>query len=310
MDPLTTAALISAGSNVLGNIFNVSAQKSANNANMELAKYQYEKNLEMWNRQNEYNLPKNQVQRLKDADLNPVLAFSGGQVSGNVAQDSPSYDPPHIQPYQVDSSGLASIGSSFVNAMVQKQNIKLMESQEDLNRAKVATENMLALFRELQGTNQFMQNQYFEEVAPLLKQTVKANLDLIGARTDYTKSLKDMTDQEKSMIPVKIAQMNSQIKLFGAQTQLAYVHAAKVNIERVLLEYEEQYGATYAFNKANKGSLEILGLSKLNNLRDLEAVIKRLEAERIPAELKLKIYHAILETAMGTAKSASMFLFP
>lgn len=308
MDPLVTAALVSAGANVLGNVFNVSGQKSANQANMELAKYQFERNLEMWNMQNEYNLPKNQVKRLKDANLNPVLAFSGGQVSGNVASDSPRYDAPNIHPYQVDSTGLASIGSSYIQAKAQSQNIELMKSQVDLNRAKVGTENMVALLRELEGNKQFMDNQYFENVVPLLKQTVEANLDLLRSRSDYTKSLKDMTDAEKAIMPVKVQHLQAQIRNLDANTQYAYVHAAKTAIEKVLLSYEAEFGYTYAYNKANKGSLELLGLNKLNNLRDLDAVIKRLVAEKIPAELKLKIWHALLQTATGVSNAASMFL--
>ena len=62
------------------------------NAQKELAKYAYQKDLEMWQRSNEYNSPAQQMQRLKAANLNPSLVYGSGGVTGNtVAPSMPKY---------------------------------------------------------------------------------------------------------------------------------------------------------------------------------------------------------------------------
>lgn len=65
-----------------------------NQAQMELAKYQNDYNLQMWNKQNEYNTPAAQVARMKEAGLNPALMYSQGN-TGN-ASPAPSAAVPDI----------------------------------------------------------------------------------------------------------------------------------------------------------------------------------------------------------------------
>lgn len=67
---------------VMGNLFqkrNIRLQKEAN---LEMADYAYTKDQEMWNLQNLYNSPKAQMQRFKQAGLNPNLIYGRGS-SGN-----------------------------------------------------------------------------------------------------------------------------------------------------------------------------------------------------------------------------------
>lgn len=45
-------------------------------------------NIAFWNMQNEYNLPENQVARLRSAGLNPSLAYGGSNTAGSVASAS------------------------------------------------------------------------------------------------------------------------------------------------------------------------------------------------------------------------------
>lgn len=55
-----------------------------NKLNMQLAKYQNDLNLEQWERENEYNLPVNQMARLREAGINPRMAFSDSASSTSV----------------------------------------------------------------------------------------------------------------------------------------------------------------------------------------------------------------------------------
>lgn len=62
------------------------------NADRSMAAYAYGRDLEQWHRANEYNLPTNQMARLRDAGLNPRLVYGSGSAAGNTAQaTSPKY---------------------------------------------------------------------------------------------------------------------------------------------------------------------------------------------------------------------------
>lgn len=93
-------AAISGGVSLLGGLFGnksqsqnidkqIAAQKEENQKNREynlmLAQQQNQWNQEQWERENDYNTPEAQMERLKQAGLNPDLAY-GGQ---NIAASSP-----------------------------------------------------------------------------------------------------------------------------------------------------------------------------------------------------------------------------
>ena len=69
----------------------------------EAAEYEWSKNLEMWNRVNQYNLPSAQMKRFKDAGLNPNLIYKQG-TAGNATM-MPKYQRPtlnrNIQPLNI-----------------------------------------------------------------------------------------------------------------------------------------------------------------------------------------------------------------
>lgn len=104
MDPLIGSALIGGASSLVSGLFGTSSQntnidkqiaaQAAENQkmreyNLNLAKMQNQWNIDQWNRENEYNAPKAQMQRLAAAGLNPDLFYQNG-VSGMTAASSPS----------------------------------------------------------------------------------------------------------------------------------------------------------------------------------------------------------------------------
>lgn len=67
-------------------------------ANKNMAEYQYSKDLEMWNRANEYNSPSSQMSRYTSAGLNPNLIYGTGTASaGNTATTLPKYQAPTVE---------------------------------------------------------------------------------------------------------------------------------------------------------------------------------------------------------------------
>ena len=97
----------------------------------------------MWEKQNAYNNPASQMQRFKDAGLNPNLMFSQGE-SGN-ASEMPKYNQTGTD-FSKRQNSLANI----LGAISQFQDIKMKGSQIDLvdeNRKGVEAENILKNLR-------------------------------------------------------------------------------------------------------------------------------------------------------------------
>lgn len=90
---------LQAGSQFLGSVVNAISTGVQNKKNRKFATEQadkeYARNLEMWNMQNAYNDPGAQMQRLKDAGMNPYLMYDKGTTG--VSTSMPSYNAPKWQ---------------------------------------------------------------------------------------------------------------------------------------------------------------------------------------------------------------------
>lgn len=139
------------GSSALNN----KAVRDTNKANMEIAKYQsqwqqqenekaYQRSLKMWNLQNEYNSPTQQMARIRAAGLNPNLVYGNG-VAGNSAGSTPQYEParfnaPTMQAYRGWNLGISDAVSQFLAYRTVKAQVDNMEAQNSLIRQQTATE--------------------------------------------------------------------------------------------------------------------------------------------------------------------------
>ena len=96
-------------------------------ANRKMAEYAYSKDLEMWNRQNKYNSPEMQMERFKDAGLNPNLIYGQG-TAGN-ASSMPHYSAPtaeyNYKP-EVDLPMTLSMFQDFALKQAQTDNVRAM----------------------------------------------------------------------------------------------------------------------------------------------------------------------------------------
>jgi len=75
------------GPTIAGNLLGVGLQSILNR---RAERRQWNRNVAMWKMQNEYNAPKQQMQRLQEAGLNPNLMYGKGTV-GN-SQTLPQYN--------------------------------------------------------------------------------------------------------------------------------------------------------------------------------------------------------------------------
>lgn len=186
------AGLISAGGSLLGNLFGFGSQAATNKAQMKLAEYQYEKNLEMWNRQNEYNLPANQRQRLLDAGLNPALMYGSGHVT-NTAGDAPAYDAPHLGAY-TNFGDLGASGS--INAyLAASKNVAEIDNIEEDTHVKVWNQQLIQMQRyqviksiaetELRIAQTEVEKKFWEDVAKSNADKLKREVENLEKQGEY-----------------------------------------------------------------------------------------------------------------------------
>lgn len=130
--------LIGAGTGALGALFSIGARKKAHKRSMELMDKQYKKDKEMWDYQNAYNTPVRQMERLKEAGLNPALMYGQGTTgnANNMVQSKFQELSPYTSATDIAASTASGIQMSLVGA--QKENI---EADTVLKGIKGATES-------------------------------------------------------------------------------------------------------------------------------------------------------------------------
>jgi len=101
-----------------------------NRMNRNMSEYTYSKDLAMWEKQNEYNSPKNQMFRLGQAGLNPNLSYS--QASTGNAASMPKYTPAQREVKMPDAMAII---TQYQNFELQKQKIDLLKEQIELAKA-------------------------------------------------------------------------------------------------------------------------------------------------------------------------------
>lgn len=164
--------------NAFSGLFGIGSQASANKANMELAKYQNEWNEYMWNKQNEYNTPKNQMARYLDAGLNPNLIYGSGSASAGNSSSVPTSANMHLDPLPVPDFG-NSLNQS-INNMRQREltdaDIKQKDSVSEYNKAAANAKTQEAALTALKAIGEQYNNEANEYMRPYLKRVAEANL--------------------------------------------------------------------------------------------------------------------------------------
>lgn len=192
------AAGVQAGSGILGSILNArQARKSR------------EWQEKMWHLQNEYNLPVNQVARLKDAGINPNLAF--GSAASTMSANIPS-SPARAQ---FDDFGIGAAARTYFQYKLEKQNVlaeirarnaatRQQELQNDFMSAVLQDKIMASLWgfradaakgRWFSGHNDEWYGAEYD-LKTFRRDLMKAETSLAEARRDLTRKNYDRAVQD------------------------------------------------------------------------------------------------------------------
>lgn len=157
-------------------------------ANKNLAQYQYSKDLEMWNRANEYNSPSAQMARYTAAGLNPNLIYGSGTASaGNTATSLPKYQAPTVK-YDYKPE----VNLPMMLSMFQDFNIKQAQTDNLREQNRIIRSNAdMKYWDALAYGHMPSEHKYTDESSvPLIKREIQRNVlartqaDALRVQTD------------------------------------------------------------------------------------------------------------------------------
>lgn len=253
---------------------NLQIARENNQAQMDLAKYQADQNLNLWNLNNEYNTPEAQMQRYKDAGLNPNLIYGSGSASaGNSSSPAKGYDAPTLQRAEVHNY-MPQASQLLMNGLQQAMQIK--KTQAEIDSIRQNTEN-LGVDNQLKRLNAI----YFE---------------MRNAKTEAEK------DFWIPMFQAELAKVDS----VGV---LNWTNAQNVDTNRRLTEalkpYEIEFRKTQLFN-AQETNNQLKFLNSLQPLKRQELIsqIANLSVSTYGKELENKITSVLIDSGINLRGSA------
>lgn len=231
-----------------------------------LADQQNQANLAMWNRNNAYNSPVQQMARLKAAGLNPQLAYGNqpqSEAPAMVGGSTPTSVPPQLS------------GSDMLQAA-------LLRSQKDNIDADTA-DKLKGL--DLKDTEIGLNN---------------ANIELLGTQNDWTKSQIHLAAKQAEEIDQNIAQSQAQIEAIKEQ-----VNVLKSQRDLTDLQAMEQYINTLYAHNRNNAELRRLQSEYNLNSATIKRILTLLpfDANEISQHTKnMRKEHVLLVQAIQTGK--------
>ena len=170
------------------NAFNVYLTAKSKKEDRKFAERMYKKQVEdnrrNWELANEYNLPSAQVQRLKDANLNPYLMYGNG-ASGLVSQSVQSASPSvsYSQPAKFDPQ--VAFGTALLRAQIENLNAQTekIKTESDLNRSRTFGQNISNYIQD-------KSKEFYIKVAELSPDKNQAEIDNLKSAANLNESSK------------------------------------------------------------------------------------------------------------------------
>lgn len=294
--PLLTAAGGAIGQHLLNNR---AAKKSAQytaRANMDLARqgFEYDKSqadlayqrqMEMWDKQNAYNSPEAQMARFSKAGLNPNLIYGQGS-PGNTASSSPQYHAPRFSTpstqYRFTPASIPDMLSMYQDFQLKKAQIENVQASTANTQQRTSNESLRSIILGVQGESsrfglERSRGLYPSELERASQSIQKGALDLRRGEFDLSK--------QQSLLPYQTDALALQNKRSAAGLDL--------DLQKLrLMKKDEQL-------KVIEQHAKWLGLSAI-----------QLENEKKQAEILFQQYrNQWMEMGVTTSDNALLRLF-
>lgn len=186
-------AILGAAGNILGPAINAIGQSSANKKNRAFTREMYDRtyqdNLAFWRMQNDYNSPEQQMQRLRDAGLNPHLIY--GSSSSGAAGTAGSIPTPEVKSMQYENprwgdalgNGLQSVASIYDLEMKKAQTDNL-KAQNDVIKQDAALRAAQVLLTTVNKNRGLFDLDYLKEMRSVSADTMRAILRKMTVETN------------------------------------------------------------------------------------------------------------------------------
>lgn len=250
------AAVIAGIAAVIGGIIssqgNKQSQERYNQAQMKLAEQQNAQQVDFWKMQNAYNDPSQQMNRLKNAGLNPNMLYGSGvsQASGN-AGDVGKAAKPEIMPVQ---NAMQDVGQVIRNSGMESAQIMNMRAQNNLLNKQAAltqaeTTNKLIQAVKLKAEGKWADDLIGGQVA-LQQSQIDKNSEEIKAQKMSNEITRDTIKDQKKRIEAEARKMIGEAELRKLEAELRR-NGINPNdptygqiLARILIHYAESTGMT------------------------------------------------------------------
>lgn len=227
-----TASYINAGAQLGTAAINAAAQSNINKKtreyNREMYARQREDSLKDWAMQNEYNSPEQQMQRLKQAGLNPHLVYGNGATTTAAPVRSTQAGAWNPRAPQYDLTG---VGQAFMNIYDMKIKQATVDNLKAQNTA-IANDAVLKAvqaYSTLQSGNKTAQD---IEMTSLLKDTTLAGAQAaVNQKVAETKVLLNRDEREAAMNSSSIQEAAVRILRMRADLAKAPLERMQINAE-------------------------------------------------------------------------------
>lgn len=173
-------------------------------AQRKLAEYSYSKDLEMWQKANEYNSPTAQMERLKNAGLNPNLVYGNGSVTGNTTTQTPKYQQ-YSPEYKYEAPQIAG-ALAVLGAYQDYQNKKALNEGIMLDNVDKSNRNLVS-------------SEMWSEKLNLAQWSAYRNKQEGIIREKYAQNAPQMFDIDRTRQLNALALQSAQVKSLMANTQ-------------------------------------------------------------------------------------------
>lgn len=195
-------------------------------------------NLDMWQRNNEYNSPEQQVLRLKQAGLNPfmstaAIAQSQGSTSPAAsAPYTPTVKPDYISPISAASPFIANGANDFIstymNMTMQNAQIEKVEAERDKAKAEA---NAVSGYRRDVALSEVDKNAYTAKLAGAQTELTKVNSS-IASTFGNQQAAADLASSVQQTLESKSRVINNekQAEQIVANTVESYAKTRNLNL--------------------------------------------------------------------------------
>lgn len=233
--PVPTLAAIGAATDIASTIFNPISQAMTNKTNLKIANANRNFAYQMWQKNNEYNTPEAQKQRLIDAGYNPNMFEASSNVSSAPAQ---TVDMPEMQAPQIDNTAGGRVFQNYMQSLMQKQQIAGMKA--DIQKSKAEAD----YYSSMTNRNDILLPYEAKKLSADIEHTVAQKEFVVKNRTWIDKLNQNKIDLNEA----SIKEIKSHIKLMASQAGLNVAQAQYVTQQAIYQlaynQYFQQHGFT------------------------------------------------------------------